>query len=251
MRRVVLIIAACSALAVAGVAVGKGIATQAVRQVGATFAATSIANTSARTCTTADGTFVVTRAVYTGTATSSEPSLSGAIRLNVQSLINTTKNLGVVTGRLRIDTASERDTSVRIDAVYANGQVHGLASGRTTEPATQLLADLSSSFSVTGGFTNGKLGGTDGGGAAIELLRGSCKPAPKPVSQRVRARGTVSAVSAGSITVAGVTCAVPSTMAQKLSGLAVGDVAEIRCELVGNQQTLTKIDRKGRKNDDD
>lgn len=251
MRRLFLIIAAGSALAVAGVAVGQGIGTQAVKQVSATFTATSVTNTSARTCTNADGTFVVTKAEYTGTATSTEPALSGPIRLSVQSLINTTKNLGVVTGRLRIDTASDRDTSVRIDTVYANGQVHGLASGRTREPAAQLLADLSSSFSVTGGFTNGKLGGTDGGGAAVELLRGSCKPAPKPAAQRVRARGAVSAVSSGSITVAGVTCVVPSNLAQKVSGVKVGDVADIRCELVGNQQTLTKIDRKGPKDDDD
>ena len=251
MRRLLAIIAAGSALAAAGVAVAKGIELQAVKQVGATFTATTVANASTRTCTTSDGTFVQTRAEYTGTVTSSDPTLNGPMRLSIQSVINTTRNLGVVSGRLRIDTTSSRDTTASLNAVYANGQVHGLASGRVKDPSAALLADLSSAFSTTGGFTNGKIGGTDGGGAALTIQRGDCRPAQAVPAQRVRARGTVSAVSSGSITVAGVTCAVPAAIARRLAEVKVGDTVEIRCMLLNNQQTLVSIDRKGKKHDDD
>jgi hypothetical protein len=251
MQRLLVVIAAGSVLAAAGVAVAKGLEVQAVKQVGATFTATTVANSKTSTCTNADGTFVVTKAEYVGTASSSEPSLSGPLRLNVTSLINTTKNLGVVSGRLRIDTASNRDTSASLQSVYANGQIHGLVSGRVKDPSAGLLGDLSSGFSATGGFTNGKLGGTDGGGAAVRLQRGDCKRAQTVRAQRVQARGAVTAVSSSSITAAGVTCTVPAALAGKLAGVKTGDVVEIRCELLNGVLTLTKIDRKGREHDDD
>jgi hypothetical protein len=251
MQRLLVIIAAGSVLAAAGVAVAKGLEVQAVKQVGATFTATTVANSSTRTCTNADGTFVVTRAEYVGTASSSEPTLSGRLRFRVESLINTTKNLGVVSGRLRIDTVSSRDTTASLSAVYASGQIHGLVSGRVKDPSAGLVGDLSSGFSATGGFTNGKLGGTDGGGAAVLLQRGDCRPAPTAGVQRVRARGAVTAASSTSITVAGVTCAVPAALAGKLAGVKSGDVVEIRCELLNSVLTLTKIDRKGHQDDDD
>lgn len=251
MQRLLVIIAAGSALAAAGVAVAKGLEVQAVKQVGSTFTATTVRSSSTSTCTNADGTFVVTRAEYRGTALSSEPSLSGSLRLNVTSLINTTKNLGVVSGRLRIDTASSRDTTAGLQAVYASGQIHGLVSGRAKDPSAGLLGDLSSGFSATGGFTNGKLGGTDGGGAAVLIQRGDCRRAPTIGTQRVQAKGAVTAVSPTSITVAGVTCAVPAALAGKLTGVKTGDVVEIRCELVNSALTLTKVERKGNKDDDD
>jgi hypothetical protein len=251
MQRLLVVIAAGSALAVAGVAVAKGLDVQAVKQVGATFTAATVVNSSTSTCTNADGTFVVTKAEYLGTASSSEPSLNGPLRLKVTSLINTTKNLGVVSGRFRIDTASSRDTTASLHAVYANGQVHGLVSGRVKDPSAGLLGDLSSGFSATGGFTNGKLGGTDGGGAAVRLQRGDCKRAQTVGAQRVRARGAVTAVSSTSLTVAGVACAVPTTLARRLTDVRSGDVVEIRCALLNGVLTLTEIDRKSKQRDDD
>jgi hypothetical protein len=251
MKRLLVIIAAGSALAAAGVAVAKGLEVQAVKQVGATFTATSVTSTSTRTCTNTDGTFVVTKARYTGAATSSEPALNGPLRLDVESLINTTRNLGVVSGKVRIDTASNRDTHASLQAVYANGQVHGLVSGRVLGPSAGLLGDLSAAFSATGGFTNGKLGGTDGGGVALTLQRGDCKRAQSAAAQRVRAKGAVTAVSSTSISVAGVTCAVPAALAARTTGLSAGDVVEIRCELRNGALTLTKLDRKRSHRDDD
>jgi len=153
---------------------------------------------------------------------------------------------------VRIDTASRRDTSVSLQAVYAGGQLHGLVSGRVTDPSSSLLGDVSSAFSATGGFTNGKLGGTDAGGAAVRLQRGACrveKPKP-PAAQRVRAKGSVTAVSPTSITAAGVTCAVPAALARKVTGIGTGDVVEIRCALQNGALTLTDVDRKGKKHDD-
>jgi hypothetical protein len=251
MQRLLVVVAAGSALVAAGVAVAKGLEIQAVKQVGATFTATMVVNSSTKTCTTADGTFVVTRAEYRGTASSSEPTLSGPIRLDVTSLINTTKNLGVVSGRLRIDTASSRDTTAGLQSVYANGQLHGLVNGRVRDPSAGLVGDLSSAFSTTGGFTNGKLGGTDGGGAAVQLQRGDCRRAPTVRAQRAEARGTVTAVSSTSITVAGITCAVPATLGRTVADVRTGDVVEIRCELQNSVLTLTKLDRKGGQRDDD
>ena len=82
MRRLIYALAAAAALAVAGLAVANSGSPQAIK--------------------TVSGTFTFTTARYTGTATSSEPSLNGAIRLHVQSAINTTRNVGTVDGTLRI-----------------------------------------------------------------------------------------------------------------------------------------------------
>jgi hypothetical protein len=61
----------------------------------------------------------------------------------------------------------------------------------------------------------------------------------------------VTAVSSTSITVAGVTCAVPAALARHLTEIASGDVVEIRCELQNSALTLTKLDRKRAERDDD
>jgi hypothetical protein len=48
-----------------------------------------------------------------------------------------------------------------------------------------------------------------------------------------------------SITVAGLTCAIPADMAQKVNEkVKVGDRAEIRCALANGQNTLVKLEKK-------
>src|SRR5205814_1008715 len=104
----------------------------------------------------------------------------------------------------------------------------GLASGHAQDPHAKILANLSAGFSATGGFTSGKLGGTSGGGA-VELGSGECNSSQ--VKENSEASGTVSAISSTSITVAGLTCAVPASLQSALSALAlaVGSRAEIHC----------------------
>ena len=64
----------------------------------------------------------------------------------------------------------------------------------------------------------------------------------KTVKQRSEARGTVSAVSPTSITVAGLTCAVPANLQARVAKVAVNDRAEIHCTLVSNVNTLTSVE---------
>ncbi len=246
MRRIVWLAVAAMALAGAGVAVAHSIGGKNIKPVSATFTATTVSNSATATCTNSDGTVVLTKADYSGTSTSSDPGLNGPITLRILSLINTTKNLGVLAGKLRIDTASADDTVAAFQAVYSGGQVNGLGSGPAPASPGRLLGNLSASFSAAGGFTNGKVGGTAAGGAAVMIAPGGCQPgqAQGQVRQRAEAKGTVTAVSQTSITVAGLTCAVPPALAEKVSKLKVGDRAEIRCEQFNNQLTLVKVEKK-------
>jgi hypothetical protein len=239
---IVLAATAVAALAVAGLAVAHGFdGNKTAKAVTGTFTATTASRVETRTCTTTDGkTLTSTNGTYTGTA-AGDPDFTGPVTIQARSLINTTDNVGVVTGTLKIDVASGEDTRAQFDAVYAGGQVAGLAEGHAQDPHVKLLANLSSGFSATGGFNGGKLGGTTGGGA-VEVGPGSCKPTA-PVKETSKASGTVSAVSSTSITVAGLTCAVPSTLQAKLNALAlaVGGRAEIRCSLVACTNTLVDV----------
>jgi len=244
MKRTLIVVAtAATALAATGLAIAKGLDSNVnARAVSGSFAATSASKVQTRTCTTTDGkTLVTTNGVYTGTA-SGDADLTGAATLRAHSTINTTDNIGVVSGTLRIDVASGRDTQAQFDTVFSGGQIAGLAVGHAHAPATRLVANLSAGFTASGGFTDGKLGAS-AGGAAVELGPGRCR-ATAPVKQRSEARGTVSAVSSSSITVAGLTCAVPASLQSRVAKLTVDSRAEIHCTLVNGTNTLT--DAKGR-----
>jgi hypothetical protein len=234
---------AATALAATGLAIGKGLDSNVnARAVSGTFAATTASKVQTRTCTTTDGkTLVTTNGVYTGTA-AGDADLTGAATLRAHSTINTTDKIGVVSGTLRIDVASGRDTQAQFDTVFSGGQLAGLAVGHAHAPAARLVANLSAGFTASGGFTDGKLGAS-AGGAAVELGPGRCR-ATAPVKQRSEARGTVSAVSSSSITVAGLTCAVPASLQSRVAKLTVDSRAEIHCALVNGTNTLTSA--KGR-----
>ena len=163
------------------------------------------------------------------------------ITLRARSSINTTRNLGTVDGTLRISTSSGRHTDAHFTAVYANGQLSGLATGHGQDPYARLLANLSATFSATAGFTNGHVGDTSGGGA-VEIQPGRCQVA-KQIREHSEARGTISALSTTSITVGGLTCTIPAgaTLAAQLAKVRLGGQARIRCTLVSGQNTLTSI----------
>lgn len=227
------------ALAAAGIAVARGVdGAKSVKEVTGTFAATTVSRVDTKTCTTSDGkTLVTTNGTYTGTA-SGDPDLTGAATIKARSTINTTDGVGVASGTLRVDVASGGDTEAQFDAVVKGGQLAGLASGRAHDPSARLIANLSSDFSATTGFANGKLGGTNGG-AAVEVGPGTCQRQTS-VKQTSRASGTVTAVSSTSITVAGLTCAVPASLQTVVAALTVGSRAEISCSLSGGVNTLVK-----------
>jgi hypothetical protein len=238
-RTLMLVAASAVALTAASFAVAHGDGAKTVKAVTGTFTATTASRVETRTCTTSDGkTLVITNGRYTGTS-SGDADLTGPATLDARSTINTTDGVGVVSGTLRIDTASGPDARARFDAVYQGGHIAGLASGNAhEEPRVSLLANVSADFTAAGGFVNGKLGGTTGG-AAVELGPGKCERS-QTVKENTQASGTVTAVSATSITVAGLTCAVPAALQSAVAGLTVGARAEIRCSLVNGANTLVK-----------
>jgi hypothetical protein len=245
MRKLMLVTAGVAMFATTGIAVARGLDDgKTATAVSGTFTATTVARSQTRSCTTTDGkTISTTNATYTGTATSSAANLAGNATFQLHSTINTTDNVGVAAGKLKI-AASGGDTVGRIEAVYNNGSLVGLASGHTATPHSGLLANLSASFSPTGGLTNGKLGGADGG-SAVET--GPAKCAPKQRTETVQAHGSVTAVSTTSITVAGITCTIPSSLAAKRSSLlTVGARAEIRCSVANGVNTLVKASARKR-----
>ena len=244
MRTFVLVSACVVALAAAGLAVGRSFDgnSKSAKSVAGTFTATTASKVDTRTCTTTDGkTLVSSTGTYTGTA-AGDPDLTGPATLSAHALINSTDNVGTASGTLKIDVASGADTVARYNAVYSGGSLAGLATGHGQDQHAKLLANISAGFTAAGGFTSGKIGGTSGGGA-VELGPGQCKSA-QAVKEDSEANGTVSAVSSTSITVAGLTCAVPVSLQSLVSPLKVGSRVEIRCSISGGVTTLTKVESK-------
>ena len=253
MRKLVWITAAIAALAGAGMAVAHQIDSKSIKSVSATFTAATASVVKTSTCTGTDGTYATTRATYTGTATSSEPTLNGPVSIDTESLVNTTTNVGVVSGKISFGSG-DNGNNTRFAAVYSNGNIAGLATGRGGEDhgngngsGGQLLANLSAAFSTTGGFTNGKLGGGTSGGDAVLVLSGGCQPAATPKPDTISVQGAVSTVSATSITAAGVTCVIPPELTATVAALALvsGSQVEMTCTAAAGVNTLSRISAGG------
>jgi hypothetical protein len=243
MRKLSLTLVGLAALVATSVAVAHGIeGAKTAKSVTATFSATA-GSVTTRTCTTSDNkTIAVTDGKYTGSA-SGDSDLTGAITLRARSVVNTTDKVGTVTGAFRIDT-SGRDTTGAFSTVYSNGAIAGLAVARAHSPGAKVVGNVSATFDPAAGFSSGKVGGGTTGGIAVEIGTGSCKP-QSTNPEHSEARGTISALSTSSITVAGLTCAVPSDKAAHVtSTFKTGDTVEIRCALSNGQNTLTRIDRR-------
>lgn len=242
MRRLLFVAAATAALVAASVAVAHGIeGAKTAKSVTGTFTAIQ-ASVTTRTCTSSDGKALsITFGKYTGLA-GGDPDLTGPITLRTRAVINTTDNVGVVEGGLRIDVASGRDTYAAFSTVYDHGTVAGLAVGRAHDPSVRLVANLSAGFSASGGFTGGKIGGGTSAGSAVELGPGKCGA---PAVEKSEARGTITALSANSITVADLTCAIASADSAAVnSHFKVNDRAEIHCAVQNGTNTLTRIERR-------
>jgi hypothetical protein len=243
MRKLTFVVAALVALTATSYAVAHGIeGAKNATAVAGTFTANA-GTTTSRTCTTTDNkTIVVTDAKYTGASTGAA-DLTGPITLRARSVVNTTDGVGTVSGGLEID-ATGKNTRAAFSAVYDHGKIAGLAVGRAHESNTGLVANLSAGFDPAKGFTTGKIGGGTDGGSAVEIGSSGCKPS-QPTDEKSRARGTISALSATSITVAGLTCSIPSDKsADILAKYKQNDTVEISCAFANGANTLTSISAK-------
>ena len=241
MRRLIWIAATVLVLVGAGIAVAHDNNGKSIKQVSATFTATAASNVRTDTCTATDGTYVSSRGDYTGTATSTEPTLNGNASVSAESVINTTTGYGTVDGRIRIDTADGKHTQAAFDAVYTKGHIAGLAEGRGSEGSwNKLVANLAADYTAAGGFANGKLGGTTGGDAVL-VSSGGCQQSSSTKPETIDVHGAVTAASATSITAAGVTCVVPTTLSTVVTALHVGDRVELKCSVSGTTNTLVSV----------
>lgn len=240
MSRLTFAVAGAAALVVTSVAVAHGLdGTRGVTRVAATFSA-SQTKTQTRTCTTTNGkTIATTTARYAGTASGGTADLAGPMTLSTRSVVNTIDGIGTTDGTLRIMPTAGGKTDAHFTAVFDGGTMAGLAVGHTSTHA-QLVAAISATVGTTG-LSNGKLGGGTAPGSAAELVAGACAPS-KTVTQTSEAKGTVSAVTSTSITVAGLTCSVPLTFSTKIATVKQGDRAEIKCSLQNGVNTLVKLE---------
>jgi hypothetical protein len=163
----VTLLVALTATAVA-VAAHEALTTKAVS---ATFTATPSAKNKTTTCKGADGDYTRIQGEYSGTSTSSEPRLAGAITIKGDSLVNKTTGLGSMKGTVRINTASDEDTKANFTAVISGGQLSGFLNGRVHDASGSLLGGLSAAFGATG-ITSGSIGATSPAPALI--VAGSC-----------------------------------------------------------------------------
>jgi len=242
MRKLTLAAALVVALVAASVAVAHGIeGAKTATAVSGTFSAAA-GTVSSKTCTTADGkTVVVTNGTYTGTAAGGA-GLAGAITLRARSVVNTSDDVGLVTGAYSIKGGAKGAFS----SVYDHGSLAGLATGRVHGPSAALLANVSATFGATTGFTNGKFGGGTSGGSAVEVTSSGCKKAAT-THEHSDARGTITSLSSTSVTVAGLTCAIPSDQSSHVNAkFKTGDSVEITCAYANGATTLTKIEFRGK-----
>jgi hypothetical protein len=230
---------AAVALLGAGIAVAHEGGSKAVKQVSATFTATTASDVRTSTCTGSDNvTYTTTRGRWTGAA-AGDPTLTGNATVDAELLVNSAGD-GVVSGKLRIDGANH--TSASFDGVISGGtHIAGLAEGHGSAPWSRLIANLSADWTSAGGFTLGKVGGGTLGGNAVVLTSGGCKPSSPPKPETIELHGAFT-LSTGTITVAGVTCTVPSTLASSVAKLQSGARVEIKCTSASGTNTLTRVD---------
>jgi len=138
------------------------------------FTAGVVSQGHTETCAASDGTYQLTTATYTGTATSSDARLNGAVQLRVHSVVNTTTKLGFLDGNLRI-RGTNGGASGNVHAAIANGAAVGSLVGEGNRPEAKLVASISAAFTPATGFATGKLGSGSANGAGVLFTRGDCR----------------------------------------------------------------------------
>jgi hypothetical protein len=142
--------------------------------VSATFSANTVTNSQSQTCTAANNDSIqVTEATYTGTATGVlDTHLTGPVTIHATSVYDATTNAGTVSGNLTIGTGFEG----HFLTVNAKGTLQGMVVGEENGGG-QLIGNLSSSFSTTGGFGSTSSLASIGSGSATNtaiVSTGAC-----------------------------------------------------------------------------
>lgn len=181
------------------------------------FTATSVSGTASRSC----GPLTSTSATYSGPA----------MTISAHSTIDARTGMGIVTGTLSSPTVTGQ-----FSAVYDHGVISGTTTGHAgTRP---LVASLTATFDPASGFTKGVIGGRNPVGTAV--LGSSC--ASPPEKQLRRAQGIVTASNADEITIGGLTCAVPPSLAVTVAfNYVSGSWASITCSVSTGRATLVAI----------
>jgi hypothetical protein len=211
-RLISLTLVAVLALAVAGIAIAhkSGGNAQPTEAVQATFTATPTDRTKTRQCTGVDGTYNVTKGVYTGTSESSDPRLAGAITIRSKSVVNLDTGLGHTEGQVQLRDATTRKLKAVAGLQAVNterGVLNGFIAGKvktasTTGNAksgrghrhgnggTRLAANFTATFNADGTQLSGELGTGAGQNTAV-LYGNPCKPAERsqPSAQNDGRRG--------------------------------------------------------------
>lgn len=166
-----------AALAAAGVAAATH--TASATSTSATFDASTVSVLKQVTCTIAGGdSFAGTTATYTGTATSTDPRLNGALTIHAKSVIDTTSGLGRVSGNFKIvGTTAGDHANGSFTAVVSAGQAAGLARAELQHPWSHFVATLNSGFDPGTGFATGSLGTGASNGAGVAISAGFCRRA--------------------------------------------------------------------------
>ena len=178
-RLVLLGLIVAVALSAAGVAAARR--ATSVQAASATFNASTVSNLSQVTCSVTGGdTFQATKATYTGTSTSTDPRLAGALTIRAWSLVDTTNGVGHVFGNFRIKGPDTRAHGT-LNGAIANGQASGIARGFVRHSWGRIVASMGSTFDPSAGFSEGSLGGPTSGAGFIRSGRW-CAPPNWPTS---------------------------------------------------------------------
>ena len=173
-----LFLGAAAALASAGIAIAHE-TPFSTKIVSADITATTKSSTVTKTTKTCHhGTIEHVHGSYTGTSTSSEPLLSGAIGLNVYSTFNTNSNLGTLKAKWSIDhSAAGGETEGKLTAVNSGGTLSGWFEGHNE--GKKIAGTFSGSWTKDAGFTGPLKVGSASATNVVVLQSNGCKKPKK------------------------------------------------------------------------
>ena len=167
-------------LATAGIAIAKhNKPSPRTDAVNATFSATR-QSLKAKACIGADGDYVRSRAVWTGTI-AGDPRLTGDLTIRVDALDNQTTGLGTSKGVVKIrNRATGAKANLKFRAVDTGDTVQGLLTGRVHAigggsplPKGELVANFQAAFSSETALS-GELGATGDDSDPAVVQSGKC-----------------------------------------------------------------------------
>ena len=199
-------LALVAVLAVAGIAVAHKSSgnAQPTEPAQATFTATPTDKSKTRQCTGVDGTYNITKGVYTGTSESPDPRLAGNITIKTKSIVNLDNGLGHTEGQVFLRDASSRKLkavaglqAVNTERGVLNGFIAGKVKTASTAPTTakssgrhrhgnggtRLAANFTAAFNAEGTQLSGEFGTGTGQNTAV-LYGNPCQPSERQPSSQ-------------------------------------------------------------------